>query len=535
MTPSQQAQANYQANRDALARTQAWLLESFGELPHSEFIVGRDGSLTAIQEDGLWLDGCSVPRSAAQEQLKTLELRANVGCFLDPRHGQHVLVAMERLRSDQALIAVFLDVGRLQLALQCVDLSACIADGRVFACAGLDCARQLERILDENGGLPTPAAFVRTILSEESVLQEMIQQAQKVFADVLQRRNEAIAGLLRQKAVRSSPPRLLVIAPSRFRLWDDGGWRLGRLLSEGRADGVRVKLFDPDRPTTASPLALAQAMAGADAVLAADVGRADLPAVASTCLPWLTTVTRPRIPAVHADGPADRLILSDPGWSALAEAAGWPVDRIAAAALPPLVDDPPPPDAPVVIMADTRDTAGLGEKFDYSSHRLLWELVEGELREDPLRVGRDPVAYLRPRMRRLEIVDEGFDFAHFIDHLVVPCYQQSLARQIMRAGVRLAVHGEGWGDLPEFKTFAGGPVRDHQHFAQIVQDCAAIVHVWPVAGPHPADWIGRTVVRPEGSMREFLARLKNPTSSNSQPPPGSVITAAMLANPCGAG
>ncbi len=91
-----------------------------------------------------------------------------------------------------------------------------------------------------------------------------------------------------------------------------------------------------DEPLHGSPLALLSAAVECDAVVTADVARADMTDLLPREQPWLTWVTRPRVPAFAAAGPKDALLVADAGLKGLAVDAGWPADRVQVARWPDL-------------------------------------------------------------------------------------------------------------------------------------------------------------------------------------------------------
>ena len=103
-----QASANLAANRGALAKTQADL--PIGDAPADvEWIFGRDRALTGRDAEGHWFTGCSLPRRAAVEMMRQLEiaerlddLRVPPGNRLEAlkgdRGGQHSIRVNDQFR-----------------------------------------------------------------------------------------------------------------------------------------------------------------------------------------------------------------------------------------------------------------------------------------------------------------------------------------------------------------------------------------------------------------------------------------------------
>src|SRR5438309_2092337 len=100
------ARRNFQANLLALQGRQPELAAAVaGDLPDVEWVLARDGVLTARMGDAWW-SGCSLPRRAAGSLLEKMDLKAMVTCFLSPTHAGQVRVTLDRLSGAQALIAV---------------------------------------------------------------------------------------------------------------------------------------------------------------------------------------------------------------------------------------------------------------------------------------------------------------------------------------------------------------------------------------------------------------------------------------------
>jgi hypothetical protein len=483
-----------------LDRTQPGLCESLPSVPEgSEFVYGRDGCLTAKGVDGRWLAGCSLPRRAALAQLKDLEARNTTTCFLAPPHGAHVRVALDRLRAQQAVVAAVPDASAVGWFLRCEDFSADIGRGRLWFVTGDDWAGQLDRLLSDHVGLPTPTAFIRTIMTPDAVIDPMIAAAQQVFSTTASRRAQRIQSAVQSghdRPRRTGRPRLCVIAPSAFRLWDPSA----DVLRDATSACERI-VFDSDRPTSASPVALAEAIAASDAVVSANVARADAVGLARPDLPWITWLTQPRVPAASAAGPNDHLLLADPAWTELARQAGWPAARIHAAGWP-VRQLGAPTGEHLALIADTTPVEVAPETFELSSHSLLWESIRQQLLENPLDLDEDPGRYLLRWMKRCDVSPDGLDQAMFIDRLIVPTYQQSLARLLERSRIPIKLYGAGWESLTELAACRAGGIGSADDFDAAVSSSRGLVYAWPVRTVHPVDAVGRAVVRSAGRHRE---------------------------------
>jgi hypothetical protein len=98
-------------------------------------------------------------------------------------------------------------------------------------------------------------------------------------------------------------------------------------------------------------------------------------------------------------------------------------------------------------------------------------------------------------MRKLDIAAETLSSARFITELILPAYQQSLARLLIREKIPVRIFGTGWDRIPEFAPHACGTITGRQHLREIASEQVALVHVWPATGPHAIDTLGRPVLR----------------------------------------
>lgn len=498
------AQANFAANRHGLLQSQPELARRIEGLAIPlEFLLGRDGALTA-RDDGGWWTGCSVPLAAGRELLKTLELSGVVGCYVNPTHAGQLTACFERIAPGQAVIAIVPDLLMLGVMLRCADFSAELRGGRLYFAAGWDWAGELDKILHDHPGLPLPQQFVRTALLEDDQLQRFAADAQVVVAAQTQRRTRRIA-LLRSRANRRAKPngRWVVVAGSQLRLGEPAGAALTAALG-----GENVTLLDPDDPRQASPLAVAQAAVDADAIVVADVFRADMPDVLGARTAWITWVTRDRMAPPDARSPGDGIILTDARHVAAAREAGWSAARIQIGAWPNLVPSLPPErgqNKKVKLLGLLADTCVLEipkRIKQFSSHGLLWELIAEELTANPLALGSDPLEYLARRMAKLDIREEGMDRAAFLERLIYPAYHQGLAGLATKAGLPLALLGQGWDQMPQFAAHAAGAIRSMGALAIALGDCGALIHPSPQSASHWVEALGITLVQPAGMTAE---------------------------------
>jgi hypothetical protein len=483
-----------------------------------EWVFGRDGALAA-RVDGGWWGGCSLPRRTARKLLERMELGAAVTCFLSPTYAAELRETLDRMSFGKALVAVVPDLRDLRVMLASGDFGADLEAGRLWFAAGADWAGELERLFREQEGLPTPGQFVRTGLADEGVVREMIQAAQDLIGRETARRAEVVRSIY---AGSRRTDDVCAVAPRAFRLWEDVGGVIGDI-----ADREGWRVLNPDDPREASPVALARAAAGCGAMLMSNVGRSDLPAEFPSATRVVTWVTGPRAPRFEPRGAGDVLLLADERWRGLATAAGWPGGRMMLGGWP--VERRSGAGAELGVIADT--VAIEAPEFELSSHKILWETIARELSDDPFAVGDDAGAYLANWLKRAGISGESFNARLFVERLIVPAYQQGLVGWLLGAGLDVKLFGRGWDGLAGPAERHAGEVRDRASLAVAVDACAALVHVWPVAGAHAIDATGRPVLRRGGKGREqWLNEARNLALGNVRigPQKGVVLSADLV-------
>jgi hypothetical protein len=393
--------------------------------------------------------------------------------------------------------------------LHCDDFSDEIAAHRLWLAWGRNWTEELDQLFNQYPGFAVPAQFIRAGGADTSAADNLIPISQKIFHGVSERRSDEIRRRREGWRAGVNPRKVCVIAPSHFRLWDGSGTALAEVLRG--TDELETADFDSDDPLSASSLALAAAASKCGAILAPGVARADLPDVAAREMPWITWVVTLRIPHFQAAGPADALVVADATWKKLVLEVGWPEHRVEVGEWPtaresfPAEAMPSPLQPHVALIAETRPIELPKVVEDFSSHRLLWEFIQADLEKNPLRINRGIDAYLTEGMRRFQIAEQGFEKRIFIELLIVPAYQQGLARTLIAAGVPVRLWGGGWEKIGEFRDQSGGLVSSRAALTRIAGDSAAIVHPLPGGSAHPVDGLARPVIRPEESQKEFVA------------------------------
>jgi|GEM_PF-752697 len=476
-----------------------------------QWVFARDGYLTA-RDGSAWWRGCSVPLLAGREMLKKLELGGAVGCFVCPSHAGEIRACFERLGANQAIIAVVPDPLTLAVIFHCDDFSAEIRAGRLIFAGGWDWQDQLTAIFEANPGLPTPQNFIRTILIDDEELNRFAAEAQTLISDQAALRTRRIA-LMRDSAERNIPStgRVLVVASGLLRVSDLSGIALAATLCESESEGGPFPRLDPDRPMSASPVAVAQAATECDAIVTANTFRANFPGIVAANRPWITWVTLGPGCIVPPDplGELDCVLLADPDWRQAARNRGWSDERIEIAGWPDrlglFTHAEPVRGKYLGLMADVGSVEVPAELREVSSHRLLWELIGQELAASPLALGNDAGRYLETRMAKMGVSAEKFNFTLFFERLILPAYWAGLAKAAANEGLPLALIGRGWEKWPELADYARGATDSPATLTEQILECAAMIHPIPGAQAHSIDVLGRPVVQPGGlDMRQFL-------------------------------
>lgn len=522
------ADVNWRANLAALAATQPQLLSQVEEHQADvTWMYGRDGALTALDAAGGWWAGCSIPSAAAKGMLRNFSGSGATACFLCPPSAAAVRAGLDKLRPHQAIVVIVPDPRAAWVMLHCEHFANDIHAHRVWFTMGDNWESHLATILRENGGLPNPSQFVRLTDGFEELAEAMIDPAQRVFSEITRHRASEIATLLNratQTATARVTPRVCVIAPSHFRLWDDAGHTLAQI---GRQSGWSH--VDPDDPACASPLAMARAAAGSDAVIMPNTARADLPNVVAMSTPWITWLTGPRVPAIAAAGPRDLLLVADAAWRHNAITAGWPAARVHVATWPEARRAKGPAAllaaaGSLLICADVPALEAPKDVVEMSSHRLLWDAIADELVHDPFALGDSILDYLHERMKRLTIAETTLDSRRFIDGVIAPAYARGLAELLKRAGLPIVLAGDGWDQIDTLKLIAAGAVNTREAFDDAVAGCAALVHVWPTLGAHPIHHLARPVVVATAGREALLRNARAAAAGKLAMNPASAIS-----------
>ncbi|MDP9173870.1 MAG: hypothetical protein M3O30_08395 [Planctomycetota bacterium] len=483
-----------------------------GEISHLkpalEWVFARDGSLTGRNAEGWW-SGCSVPLLSGRELLRTLELTGNVGCFLCPTHAGQLRACFGIILKNQGLIAIVPDLEVLAVILHCDDFSSELRDGRLVFAAGPLWGAELVRVFDNFPGLPMPQQFVRTVLMDDAELGKYTTEAQEIIVAAMSRRSDRVAVLRTVSETNTTRAgRIAVVAGSQLQLWNSAGPALAASLCDetGCGESSIFSRIDSDRPTQASPLAVAEAAAESDAIVTANVFRADFPGLVASRVAWITWVTSPRIAEPDMNCPGDGILLADAKWRDVARAAGWADERILLAGWPCAFALPSTePRGLIALASDTKPLKVPQRVKDLSSQLLLWEMIENELGTNPFVMGVNPQRYLENRRMRMNLAEKGLDQDLFLEQLVLPAYHQGLARWMIKSGFAITLIGAGWEEIGEFEKYARGPAKTFDSLGAMLKDCGIVVHPSPLNWVHPIENLGLPVVQPAGRSPQFFA------------------------------
>jgi len=242
---------------------------------------------------GTWWAGCSIPKRAAAEALKRVSVNGNIACFLAPTLAAQIAYALDRLKRTQGLIALIPDTRDLWVMLHSHDFSS--EFDRFWIVTSQQWEAELEKLLDQCPGIlgPEPVSFGSTHPHKNTSMRWW-KNAQECF-----RRSRRNAPTNPARCVSASCERVhrsSEFASSRRRSFDFGTTRVNYFPNTATQSGIAIERFDPDRPADSLPLAFTRIASACDVVFGAQHRRADLPALTSDDLPWITWLTSSRIP-----------------------------------------------------------------------------------------------------------------------------------------------------------------------------------------------------------------------------------------------
>ena len=447
--------------------------------PDADWVYARDGALTTRPE-GRWLGGVSVPKRSAELLVRNLTAKGRCAVLVRPTHPQQVRAVLDKLDAKLAVIVILSAETELSLTLALVDFSGDLAAGRLHFAWD---AFSLKALFDRHPGLAVPQQFLRLPVTDDADATATIAWGQTTLGDVASDHRRRLAASLADWRAGET---VCVVAPQSFALWNDAGRFVG-----GFSD---IESVNTDAPLSAAVAFAAERCRNAKAVLMPDAGRSDwLADAAPPDRPWLTYVTRPRVPAFVAASPRDALLLADEVFRPLA--TGWPADRVAVVGWP-VVTPAGPERKTLAIVADLPDLAPPKEVEDFSSWRVTWETIAADLVANPHRLGESPAAYLDRVRQQTGVAKAGFPAGLFLDGCVAPAYLLGIAKWLKREGLPLELFGRGWAVHAGLAGCCRG-VLDTPAALAVAVSTAGVIDPFLTAA-HPVRGLRARVVRTPG-------------------------------------
>ena len=509
-----EAFAHFDANLDAL-RSRDDLCDFSAKvtatgLPDVEWCRARDGSLTGLCEGG-WLGGSSVPARVAARLMPSLKLDTGSACVVAPNHAEHLRVALDEndAGTNHAILAVFTDADHAASILACFDFSSHLTSGRLLPALADDLGRSLPKLVEGRRGWVVPTQLfipgdASALLGEQDIAR-LTQTVKAALEAAVQQRRDQQARV----TIRHNPggPLTLVVGGDASPLSPAfGRVHLGRVFA-AKSDTRPVNIDSPD---AAAPLALMDAMNGASAVIAADIGRGETVGTAGSEVPWLTWVSRQRKPFAFTGG-RDAVAVADERWLADWLAAGWPRDRLAVAPWQP--SKPSTVASGLLIACDLPDDPVPADLKRYSSQAVLWEQLAHVVERHPF-IASDPVNFVQSRATDAGLSLDLSTAAAWVTHCLIPARAIGLARLAATLTPVTAV-GSNWSRHPEVKPTTAESCDDWLH---ITHRAAAIIDP-SYDGTPMLRSTGRPVIGGPMTAGEFEAACRKSPSVAADPNP----------------
>jgi hypothetical protein len=504
------AASNFERNRAAIERCCPRAVLGLPDLlPELEWLFARDGALSARHVDGRWFNDISVPRRAAERMLKSLAIVGTTAVLLAPTHASQVRRVLDLLPRAHALIVVIPGELAAGVIAACEDFSADITAGRLWLATGPDWNDELKAILETNVGLTPPQTMIRVPGLNTPVVEHVARPCEGFLALHAKNHKQLIALLHAKPRALRKPARRVCVVATAFSLWSDAGHLLGEAAKQSSLECVTVYASSP---TQTSDLKLARSLDGCDAVVTANVGRADRPGVVPDDVPWITWATGATVPVRIAAAKGDRLVVADESVRAIARAAGWGDEEIGVATEPSYcgrvgagherdvhaTEESQPPamkeERRPAIVLDLKPVVIPKSIEEMSSLKLVWEIVERELIQRPLAARGGVEKFVLACADRVGVPREGFPVATFRDQLVLPTFAREVAIELARLDAEFLIFGSGWDAVPSLATRWRGAVRTAEEFAACLAATSAIIDVWPETPTHAARRVGLPLV-----------------------------------------
>lgn len=527
---TQAAADNFERNRAALERR--WPRAAMclpDRLPELEWLYARDGALSGRHVDRQWFGECSVPARSAERMFARLQIDSPTAILLGPTHAQQIRVVLEKLSRDQALLVVIPGEFTAGVIAACHDFTDALNAGQLWLAAGPDWEVELQAILDRNEGIAPASVMIRVPGLNSDVVDAVHKPCDLLLSKHAASQKQRVELVMAKPRLPRTPARRLCVMTGAFGLWNDAASQLNDLIASAgdRLDCVRI---DTANAAQRSSLYAARAAEGSDAIVTANVGRSDRAGIVPHNVPWTSWATT-RVPAFEPNAPLDTLVIADEAMRPLASRAGWPADRVRVGA-EPLQDLPAASgEARVSVIADLAPIVVPKPIEDMSSHRVIWDAVERDLIDDPLRVGTSAEAYLHRWCDRVGVPRASFPTSLVVDLLVTPIFIREVTRQLVTRGAPINVWGRGWETVEAVRPMCRGGIADRGQLRVALERTTAILDLWPNAVAHPARRTGRPVLSVAGAMwHELLSSIRTASKLPATPAAQSFDLAAFFAD-----
>lgn len=510
-----EATRNFHANLAALEAVWPRTVLCVPETPPEvEWLYARDGALSGRYIDGQWIGHVSIPAKSAAKMLGKASVTGSSAVLLAPTHAQQIRTMLDRINAQQVLIVVIPGEHVAGTTLCCLDFSADIRARRLWLAAGPDWTAELTALLEAQDGIAPASTIIRVPGLNTPTVDRVFKPCETILTKNSQT-HRSFLGLLHNKVrTPSRPAKKICVVTGRFQLWDDAPAVLAKSLA---GTTLEVVTLDASIAGQTSALRVARTADGCDAMVTANLSRADLPLVLPNNVPWITWLSTNRMVKFDPSATGDRLVVADPAVRARALEAGWPEANVLIGQ-EPVRAGAQSRNAQPAILANLAPLVMPRSVEEMSSQRLVWERVEHEIAQNPFCIGASPIEYLCGVAEQIGIARGTLPIDLFRSELLEPAFMRALALQLMKQKTNFRIFGYGWGALPEFASVYSGPIDGEAALSSALSLTSVLIDVWPGALAHPARRAGRPVVKPWGrDAASFQRELSRASLTTSKP------------------
>ncbi len=515
------AARNFQANQSALEAVWPRTILAIPEsLPELEWLYARDGALSGRHIDGQWIGGVSVPARAAQKMFAKAAVVGSSAVLIAPTHAQQIRAVLERVAKQQVLIVIIPGEHIAGTILACEDFSLDIRAQRLWLACGPEWPEELNAILETQDGIAPASTMIRVPGLNADTVERVIKPCEAILSRNAQTHRSHLNSIHNKPRTPARPPRKICVVTGAFRLWDDAPALLARAAARANVTAV---ILDSSIPTQNSALKFARTADGCDAIVTANVARADLPLVVPDCIPWITWLTGTRIPRCERSASSDRLIVADTNLQRAATESGWPDSSVLVGQEPIRWGTTAKKAAPSII-ADLPRIVVPRSVEEMSSQKLVWDRIENEVMRNPLCIGASPTEFMLHIAEEIGLERSALPLELFRTELLVPCFMRSLAKLLRDRGVVFSIFGRGWDSESILADRWVGPVEDETTLKRALESTSLMLDVWPGDTSNPARRAGKPMFRPWG--RDLPSMLREITragiATTRQPDPQAI-------------